>query len=133
MCIEKYAKQYQEQVYFVFRLLVGLLFAPHGAMKVLGMFGGTAAPAFSLMWFVGMFELIGGIAVVFGLYTRLAAVGGALLMLIAYFKAHAAQGLMPIVNRGELAVLYFAAFLVLAVWGAGKWSLEKALLGKERF
>ena len=117
----------------MFRLLVGLLFAPHGAMKVFGMFGGTASPAFSAMWIVGIFELVGGLAIALGFFTRLAAVSGALLMLIAYFKAHASQGLLPIVNKGELAVLYFAVFLVLTVWGAGKWSLEKALLSKERF
>jgi uncharacterized membrane protein YphA (DoxX/SURF4 family) len=68
-----------------------------------------------------------------GFYTRLAATGGALLMLGAYFKVHAFQALSPLANGGEAAVLFFAAFLVFTVYGNGWLSLEKSLLKKETF
>ena len=67
------------------------------------------------------------------MFTRLAAAVSAIEMVIAYFKVHAPNGLIPLVNQGELALLYFVAFLVLMVYGAGKWSLEKALMKKEAF
>ena len=112
-------------MYFVFRLLVGLMFFMHGAGKLFGWFGG---PGFGfggepLMVLAGVLEFLIGLAIVFGLWTRLAAFGGAIVMLVAYFKAH--LGWNPLTSGGELAVMYFVAFLVLMVYGAGKWRLEK--------
>ena len=125
--------KYHDYFYFLFRIFVGLLFFQHGVQKLFGWFGGTAQLAFSLMWVVGILEMLAGLAVATGSFTRLAALGGALLMLIAYFKVHAPQGLVPLMNKGELALLYFAVFLVLLIHGAGKWGLEQALLNRERF
>ena len=119
--------------YFVFRVFVGLLFAQHGFQKLFGMFGGKAAELFSLMGLAGTVEFIGGLAIAFGLFTRLAAFISAVEMLVAYFMAHAGTSLIPIINKGELALLYFASFLVLMVYGAKKWSLESAILKKEVF
>lgn len=124
---------YESGFYFVFRLFVGLLFFQHGAQKLLGWFGGTAVELVSLMGVAGIIELVGGLAVALGFYTRLAALVSSIEMLIAYFMAHASKGLIPIMNRGELALLYFAAFLYIIIKGAQKWSLEQALLKKETF
>ena len=88
---------------------------------------------FSLFGLAGLIEFLGGIAIALGLFTRLAAFISAIEMLVAYFMVHASKGLIPLVNQGELALLYFAAFLVLKSYGAGKWSLEKALMKKEVF
>lgn len=115
-------------MYFVFRLLVGLMFFLHGWSKF---FGATPLPLASLMGVAGVVELLVGLGVFFGFFTRLAAVGGAIQMLVAFFKVHAPLGINPLANGGELALLFFAAFLVLAVYGAGKWSLEMAWLKKE--
>ncbi|HLC66951.1 MAG TPA: DoxX family protein [Candidatus Nanoarchaeia archaeon] len=125
--------KYHEYFYFIFRVLVGLLFFQHGAMKVLGWFGGTASAAWSLMWVVGLLEILAGLVIALGFFTRLAALGGVALMLIIYFKVHAPQGLAPIMNKGELALLYFAIFLMLLIHGAGKWGLERAMLKRETF
>ncbi len=126
----KLLKKYGEWNYLAFRLLVGLMFFMHGFGKL---WGAKAAPLMSLMGFTGVVEVVVGLAVLFGLWTRLAALGGAITMLVAYFKVHAAGGLSPLVNGGELAVMYFVAFLVLMQYGAGKLSLEKKLKGKECF
>jgi len=128
-CNEKYGKY----IYFVFRVLVGALFLQHGLQKLFGGLGGSASPLLSLMGLAGLIEFAVGLGLVFGVFTRLAAVGGALEMLVAYFMVHWPQGLVPLQNQGELALLYLAAFLALKVYGSGIWSLEKQLLGKETF
>ena len=132
--IEKYANK--DYFYLVFRVFVGLLFLQHGLQKVFGMFGGIGGntfPLMSLFGAAGLIELIAGIAIPLGLFTRLAAAASAIEMVVAYFIVHVPNGLIPLVNQGELALLYFASFLVLMVYGAGKWSLEKALMKKEVF
>lgn len=132
-------KPYKGCLYFTFRVLVGLLFVQHGAQKLFGAFGSTSylfgggADLISLMTLAGFIEFFGGLAIVFGLFTRLAALLSGFVVLIGYFMAHAPQGVFPIVNKGELALLYFAVFLVLLAYGSGKWSLEKTLLKKEIF
>ncbi|MBI5389920.1 DoxX family protein [Candidatus Woesearchaeota archaeon] len=126
--------------YFVFRVLVGLLFMLHGAGK-LGLMGNGNVAGFAgafglplwLGWIAALVEFVGGLAVLLGLFTRLAAVFGGVQMVVAWFLAHAPKGWNPMANGGELAVLFFAAFLVLIVYGAGTWSLEKAIMGKEYF
>jgi len=98
-----------------------------------GMFNFQAAPVMSMFGVAGVIEFFGGLAIALGLFTRLAALVSAIEMLAAYFIAHVPNGLVPILNQGELALLYFASFLILMVYGARKLSLEKALLKKEMF
>ena len=81
-------------------------------------------PLASLMGFAGLVELIGGLLIAFGLLTSYAAFIASGQMAVAYFKAHAPQGALPILNRGELAVLYCFLFLYIASQGSGPWSLE---------
>ena len=136
-------KSYHNQLYLAFRILVGLLFAQHGAQKLLGWFGGLAGNGLpvkliSLMGLAGIIELAWGLAIALGLFTRLAACFTALEMVIAYAIAHATKGLNPLStaansNGGELELLYIAAFLVLMAYGAKKWGLEKAIFKKEMF
>tara|TARA_Y100000310_G_scaffold217822_1_gene218916 strand:+ start:9682 stop:10080 length:399 start_codon:yes stop_codon:yes gene_type:complete len=128
---EKYVNK--DYFYSVFRVLVGLMFLQHGLQKIFGMFGGNSVELFSLMGLAGLIELLGGAAIALGLFTRFASFIAGLEMLIAYSMAHASNSLIPIVNKGELALLYFAAFLALTAFGAGKFSLEKALFKKEFF
>ncbi len=117
-------------LYVLFRVLVGLMFFMHGWGKL---FGEKAMPLASLMGVAGVIEIAVGIAVVFGLFVRLFAALGAIQMIVAFVKVHAPQGLNPLANGGELAVLYFTAFLVLFAYGAGRLALEQALLNKETF
>ncbi|MEK6903950.1 MAG: DoxX family protein [Nanoarchaeota archaeon] len=123
-------KKHEGIFYFLFRITVGFLFFSHGYDKF-GGFGGTTFPAFSLMWLAGIIEIAVGLGIFFGVFTRLAALGGAVQMAVAYFKVHAAGGLHPLINKGELALLYFVIFLIILIYGAGKWSLGTALFKKE--
>ena len=132
--LEKYLNT--DYLYFIFRVFIGLLFAQHGLQKIFGAFGGVggkSVPLMSLFGAAGLIELIAGFAIAFGLFTRLAAFVSAIEMLVAYFMVHAPSNLIPIVNKGELALLYFTAFLPLMMFGARKWSIEKAILKKEIF
>ena len=132
--IYKFVKEKGDYFYGVFRILVGLLFVQHGIQKLFGMFGfPQPAPLFSLFGLAGIIEFFGGLLSAFGLFTRLAALIAALEMLVAYFMVHVPQGLIPIMNQGELALLFFASFLIIIAYGAGKWSLEKAIFKKEFF
>ena len=88
-------------------------------------------PLASLMGFAGLVELIGGLLIAFGLLTSYAAFIASGEMAVAYFKAHAPQGALPLLNRGELAVLYCFLFLYIASQGAGGWSLD-AMMGRKR-
>ena len=124
--VEKLIGKGNAWFYLVFRLLVGLLFFMHGWMK----FSGEQAPV-GMFLAAGIIELVVGAGVFLGAFTRGLALIGAVEMLVAFFTAHVSQGWNPLANKGEPAVLFFAAFLVLAVYGAQKWSLERALLKKE--
>jgi len=122
--------------YAVFRIVVGLMFATHGAQKLLGWFGGInggSVPLFSLFGVAGVIEFVGGLFIALGLFTRIAAVVASLEMIVAYFRVHIPNGLVPLLNAGEPAVLFFLAFLVIMTMGAKKWSLEKALLKKDKY
>ncbi len=120
--------------YFIFRVFVGLLFFQHGAKKLFGAFGAEESVVLlSLMGLVGIIEFVGGLSIAFGFFARFAALISAVVMLFAYFMSHLPRGIIPIMNRGELSLLYFAAFLVIIVYGAKKWGLEKFLLKKEIF
>ena len=125
-----------DSFYFLFRIFIGLLFLQHGLQKVFGMFGGmdgkgATVALSSLFGAAGIIELVAGILITIGLLTRLMAIISAVEMLVAYFMVHAPGGLVPLVNQGELALLYFAAFLVILAYGARRWSIEKVLFKKE--
>lgn len=120
-----------EIFYLVFRVLVGGLFLFHGLQKF-GFLGGAPATE-NLFILAGFIELIGGTVILLGLLTRLAALIGALEMVGAYFMVHVPNGLLPISNGGELALLYLAAFIGIFSYGSGKYGLEKILRKKEIF
>jgi putative oxidoreductase len=125
---EKICGKYGEWLYLVFRVLVGLMFFLHGWGKIFG-----EQPATGIFMVAGIIELVVGAGVFLGFFTRGLATLGALMMLVAYFKVHISGGWNPLVNGGELAVMYFVSFLVLVKHGAQKWSLERKLLKKEKF
>jgi putative oxidoreductase len=107
------------------RILFGIMMACHGAQKVFGLFGGVppGAPPF-IIWTAGSIELVGGVLIAIGLFTRPAAFLVSGLMAFAYFMGHAKDGFLPIVNKGELAVIYCWFALYLAAAGPGAWSLD---------
>ena len=115
-----------EPVYAVFRIVVGLLFAFHGAQKILGMFGGRVAEIGTQPWTAGVIELVGGLLIAIGFLAGLAAFIASGEMAAAYFLAHAPRGTWPIQNQGELAAVYCFAFLYIAARGAGMLSIDGA-------
>ena len=110
-------------IYAITRILVGVLFACHGAQKVLGMFGRVGPPG-GLIWTAGVIELVGAGLVAVGLLASWAAFVCSGEMGVAYFMAHQPAGLLPIMNKGELAALYSLVFLVIAARGSGPWSID---------
>ena len=120
---KEFLEKHSEYFYFVFRVIIGALFLLHGIQKLPIML----SLSFNLMFFAGLIELLGGALVILGLFTRYVALLGAVEMLVAYFTVHLPGGLNPLTNKGELALLFLAAFLVLLAYGAGKLSLDKKM------
>src|SRR3954463_717733 len=92
----------------VLRIMTGLLFLEHGTQKLLG-FPASGKPGpdlFSLSWTSGLLELVGGVMIVLGLFTRPVAFLLAGEMAVAYFMAHAPRGFFPVNNGGDAAILY---------------------------
>lgn len=112
------------------RIGTGLLFLEHGLQKF-GMFGGTVVPLASQMGVAGVLEVAGGVLIAVGLLTRPVAAVLVAEMLVAYVQAHAPQGVWPITNRGELALLYALIFAYFAANGAGGLSLD-GIIGRRR-
>ncbi len=115
--------RFTEPIYAVLRIVFGLLFASHGAQKILGAFGGQKPDA-PLLITAGWIELVGGLLIAVGLFAAIAAFITSGQMAVAYFMAHASRGWHPLVNEGETAVLYCFAFLYIAARGSGAWSLD---------
>ena len=126
----RFLERYIEVIYALFRLMFGLLFASHGAQKLFGMFGGVdgkgakLGPEAGLGYAAGWIELITGLLIAIGLFTGIAAFLASGTMAVAYFMAHASGGFWPLVNQGEMAVLYCFAFLYMAARGSGRYSVD---------
>jgi putative oxidoreductase len=111
----------------VLRIVAAFLFMQHGGQKLFGFPAPPQVtyPLFSLIGVAGILELFGGLLLFLGLFTRAVAFLLSGLMAVAYFMAHSPQGFWPLLNRGELAVLYCFVFLYLAAAGSGSWSLDQ--------
>ncbi|MGE5515339.1 MAG: DoxX family protein [Bacteroidota bacterium] len=111
----------------VLRIVAALLFLQHGSAKLfafphVAMFDGLQL--LSLVGVAGVLELVGSVLLAVGLFTRPVAFVLSGEMAFAYFMAHAPGGFFPILNGGELAVLYCFVFLFLAAAGPGPWSVD---------
>jgi putative oxidoreductase len=123
----------QSFAYALLRIVSGAMFAVHGAPKVFGALGAQPKEMWTQLWFGGVIELVCGALITIGLFTRPAALLASGTMAVAYFQFHwFKEGkaafedwwFLPIVNQGELAVLYCFVFLMFAVTGAGSSSLD---------
>lgn len=108
------------------RIMTAFLFIPHGYQKLFGL-GGVGPRDGTLPMIAGSIELVGGILILIGFKTRWVAFLCSGLMAAAYFMAHAKDGFLPLLNRGELAVLYCFVFLFLWANGSGTWSVDDLL------
>ena len=122
--------RFADPVYCITRLIIGLMYAEHGAQKILGFPpGGHGMPPGTLGPISAWIELICGLLIAFGLLTRLAGFIASGEMAVAYFMVHAPGNFFPIVNQGERAVFYCWFFFFAIFYGAGRWSID-ALIGR---
>ena len=122
-----FMQSYTDQTYALMRIFTGLLFLWHGTQKLFGfpMPMPFEAPAF-IVYVAGPIELIGGLLIMAGLFTRWTAFLCSGLMAVAYWMAHGMKAFFPIENGGELAVLYCFAVLFISAQGSGMWSVDAA-------
>lgn len=115
------------QTYSLLRMVTGFLFLWHGMQKLFGFPAGMpeGVPPF-VIYIAGPIEFFGGALVMIGLFTRWAAFLCSGLMAAAYWMGHASSGLLPLLNLGELAVLYCFVFLFISAQGPGTWSIDRA-------
>jgi putative oxidoreductase len=110
----------------ILRIVTGALFFMHGSSKLLGFPAAVAhaVPLMSLAGLAGVLETVGGALLVLGLFTRVVAFILSGEMAFAYFIGHAPRGFLPIVNKGELAVVWCFLFLYFSAAGAGAFSID---------
>ena len=122
-----FMRGYESHTHALLRIVVGLLFVFHGTQKLFGLPApmGQEIPAF-ITYVAGPIELIGGTLVMIGLLTRWVAFLCSGLMAAAYWMGHGSQGLFPILNGGELAIMNCFVFLYIAAKGPGIWSVDAA-------
>ena len=109
--------RFAPHIYALLRIVAGLLFACHGAQKLLGVLGGNRVPLMSQFGLAGAIELVGGLMIAAGVFASVFAFIASGEMAAAYFQVHAPKGYFPIENGGELAVLYCFLFLYVAATG----------------
>src|SRR5205085_6338958 len=106
----------------VLRIVTAFVFLAHATQKLFGFPAGPKASLLSLLWTAGAIELVGGIFILIGLFTRPVAFVLAGEMAVAYFRVHAHANFWPLLNRGEVTVLYCFVFLYLSAAGGGAWA-----------
>jgi putative oxidoreductase len=120
----------------ILRIVSGLIFLAHGTQKLLSFPAGERAGS-GLAFdnpgaFAGAIELVTGLLITLGLFTRPAAFLASGTMAVAYWLAHAPQNFFPVNNGGDAAILYCFVFLYLAAAGPGPWSLDALRSGQPR-
>ena len=136
MKIGHHFSKYSEEAYSLMRIMAGFLFSFHGAQKILGLLTdpNMMPRVGSELWFGGIIELGCGLLILAGFLTPFAAFLASGEMAVAYFQFHwklaGGNDFFPIVNHGELAVVYCFLFLFIATKGGGKWSVDSSTRGR---
>ena len=131
MYLERVGKFWPETL-SITRVIIGLLFLEHGSAKLLG-FPTPPSPApaiMTLLWTQGLIELVGGLLLTIGLFSRPVAFFLAGDMAVAYFMAHAPKNFFPLLNGGDAAILYCFIFLMFFVAGPGRWCFDREASAK---
>ena len=127
--MNEFLNTWSPRILSVLRIIAGFLLVWHGSQKLFG-FPPLQGGGGGLMSVAGILEFFGGSLLLLGLFTR--PVGFILsgLMAAAYFMVHAPNHFLPIINKGELAVIYCFVFLYFAFAGGGAWSLDRLIWKK---
>lgn len=124
-----FLSRFENQSYALLRIISGFLFSFHGAQKILGLFADRPIDFGSQIWFGGLIELVAGVLIAIGYQSRIAAFLSSGTMAVAYIQFHwkfsFAASFFPIINKGELAMLYAFVFLFIACKGTGIWGLDR--------
>jgi len=123
--MERWLGPWSDSCYAVLRIVAALLYLCHATQKLFGVPGGRAVAGNPLLQTAAVIELIAGVLIALGLYTTYAAFLASGEMAAAYFTVHFWNGFWPILNRGELPVLFCFLFLFIASRGAGPLSLDR--------
>ncbi len=128
-----FLRPYSGALLSLLRFMTGLLLLQHGTGKYLNFPEGPMnnASPMTMGGFAGVLELVGGILLILGLFTRPVAFILSGMLAVAYFYAHAPQGPYPILNQGELAILYCFVLLYIAAAGGGSISLDRAIRSED--
>ncbi|TWD81390.1 putative oxidoreductase [Kribbella amoyensis] len=119
-------ERWRDEVLGIFRIVIGFLFACHGAAALFGLLGTKQVEAFVWPgWFASVIQVVGGALVMVGLVTTPAALLCSGSMAFAYFTVHQVDGLLPVENGGEKAALFAFAFLLIGVLGNGAWAVDR--------
>ena len=121
--------RWQDQLHALLRIIAGLLFLEHGTAKLFAFpvpQMGVPDPLPTMLVVAAVIELVLGVLIVLGLFTRLAAFVAAGEMAVAYFIAHFPRGFWPVANMGDAAILFCFVFLFIAAAGPGAWSVDRA-------
>lgn len=122
-----FISKYETQIYPILRIVAGFLFLWHGSQKLFDFPpAGHEIPSY-IMYIAGSIEFFGGLLVMIGLLTRWAAFISSGVMAYAYWTAHGTHALLPILNHGELAVIYCFLFLFISSKGSGVFSVDHFL------
>ena len=132
--MDRFLGNFSPHFYAILRIVAGIMFAMHGSQKLFGWPGdGDTVPIASLMGVAGIIELVGGLMIAFGFLASWAAFIASGEMAVAFFMAHFPQDWNPLVNKGELAVLYCFLYLYIAARGSGIWSIDAAINRGNRY
>jgi len=127
--------KYITNSYSLMRIIAGFMFSFHGIEKLFGIVSTSHSPIFSELWFAGVAELLFGLCIMIGFQTRFSAFLSSGIMAVAYdefhWKSQFNLNALPIVNKGELELLYCFVFFFIACQGAGIWSLDQWLKNKK--
>src|SRR6516162_9119567 len=120
---------WEQRILSILRIMVGMLYMEHGLAKILDFPHQPNHTPYALLalnpGLQGLLELVGGLLLALGLFTRTVAFVLAGDMAVAYFMEHAPRGFFPLLNGGELAIVYCFVFLYFWISGGGEWSLDR--------
>ena len=119
-------EKWAPSVLSIVRIVAALLFLEHGLQKFFG-FPSSGPPMSTMLWIQGAIEIVGGVMLLGGVFTRPVAFILSGDMAAAYFIAHFPKAFFPAVNEGDAAVLFCFVFLYVAFAGAGPWSVDEAM------
>ena len=122
--MERWLGKWSEHIFALLRIVAGAMFACHGAQKLFGALGGHQMLNDPKILTAGIIEFVGGLLIAVGLLASFAAFLASGEMAVGYFMVHAPNGFWPILNKGELAVVYCFLFLYIAARGSGRFSLD---------